>query len=146
RLEYARTHSNMTLAAYEVYTYAARTHELAGLGAARFSEDLLFIRFLIELLQVRTRVRLKIDSVALGTMLLITVEGIMFSVTKTIDEDMAWSGVDSIVTLVSAYTEPLAEGEEPETTLIGTQMVNELFGARDDGADAPGALSPEPTE
>ncbi|WP_188726310.1 TetR/AcrR family transcriptional regulator [Pseudoclavibacter endophyticus] len=145
RLHYAREHRDMTLAAYEVHAYAARTHELAGLGVARWSEDLLFIRFLLDLLQVRTRVRLTIDSEVLASMLLVTIEGIMFTWVKTNDDRAVWLGVDAIVTLIESNLEPLADGEEPSTELMGSRLVEELFSG-DDSLGAAGGLQREPTE
>lgn len=146
RLEYAKSHPTMTLAAYECMTYAARTDVLASLGTSRWSEDMLFIRFLLEMLRLRQRVRFTIESEKLAAMVLTIVEGIIFSWTKTRDDDNAWLGVDAIVTVVESCVEPLDDDEEPESELLGSDMLEQLFSQNDEWAAAAAHLEGEPTE
>lgn len=145
RLEFVNDHPDMTLAAYECLMYAARTEELKDLGARRWDEDVLLIRFLLEVLCVRNRLRLKAPSVSLAVMVLTTIEGILFAWTKTRDTGTALIGVDAIVAVVERNVEPLPEGEEPEVELIGSEEVHHLLDPVDEPEGA-GVLEQESTQ
>lgn len=142
RLQFVNEHPDMTLAAYECLLYATRTEELRDLGPRRWGEDVLLIRFLLEVLCVRKRLRLKVSSESLAVMVLTIIEGILFAWTKTRDTATALAGVDAIVAVVERNVEPLREGEEPDVELMDSAEVRHLLDPLDEPESA-GVLEQE---